>query len=184
VLAQMLPIDHNFDCERFIEFVTKKYSPTDQHILELLRQQSVSDLNEWAIKFRSNPKVFQHKVYLPLLSAFGHMKIQICETNHDQKYGWVFAPSYSKIDYSSVHSESRDLFVFIFPKQNHISAIFTLMPVEINHLHWQLEELPKNHPKRTTILLHIGAYYENEAIQNDKISHLRGSVIKIIVNCK
>jgi len=184
VLAQMLPIDHNFDCERFIEFVTKKYSPTDQHILELLRQQSVSDLNEWAIKFRSNPKVFQHKVYLPLLSAFGHMKIQICETNHDQKYGWVFAPSYSKIDYSSVHSESRDLFVFIFPKQNHISAIFTLMPVEINHLHWQLEELPKNHPKRTTILLHIGAYYENEAIQNDKISHLRGSVTKIIVNCK
>jgi len=176
VLAQMLPIDHNFDCEQFIEFVTKKYSPTDQHILDLLRQQSVSDLNEWAIKFRSNPKVFQHKVYLPLLSAFGHMKIQICETIHDQEKGWVFASSYSMIDYSSVHNESRHLFVFIFPKQNHISAIFTLMPVEINHLHWQLADLSKNHPERIKVLLRIAAYYEDEAIQNDKKCHLRGIV--------
>ena len=80
------------------------------------------------------------------------------------------------IDYSSVHNESRHLFVFIFPKQNHISAIFTLIPVELNQLHLQLADLPKSHPERIKVLLRIAAYYEDEAIQNDKKCHLRGIV--------
>ena len=50
------------------------------------------------------------------------------------------------------------------------------MPVEINHLHWQLADLSKNHPERIKVLLRIAAYYEDEAIQNDKKCHLRGIV--------
>ena len=65
----------------------------------------------------------------------------------------------------------------ILPRHDHISHIFTIVPVEINHLHWQIEELPTNHPLRAEVLLRIAGYYENEARQDDKRTHLAGIVI-------
>ena len=174
MLAHLIRTEHDFDCEAFIRFLLEKYSNTDQLILELLRQQRVSNLSEWAMKFRLNSKVFQHQAYLPLLSAFGHMKIQPCKVVSDKEYGIVFAPSHSVIDYTLGNNEAHNLYVVVLPGQDHISGVFTLVSIEISHLHWGLKDLPDNHPQRAGIVLRIATHYEEEARQNDKQSHLAG----------
>ena len=180
VLAELIPNDYCFDSQGFIEFVLKKYSSKDPHIVALLRQQRISYVAEWAFKFKSNPQIFQHHVYLPFLSAFGNMKIQICQIISDEKYGWVFTASQPEIDYSAGNYEPHHLYVVIAPNENHISAIFTLMPTDLNHLHWALRDLPEKHPERINILLRIAIHYENEAIQHDKKCYLKGNLIEKI----
>jgi hypothetical protein len=177
MLACLVPSEHNFDCEAFIRYLSDKYLSTDQLILELLRQERVSNLSEWSIKFRSNRKVFHHRAYLPLLSAFGNMKIQACDVTSDVKHGVVFATCPPVIDYTSGKYEVHDLFVVVRSGQDHISCIFTVVPIEISHLHWQLKDLPENHPQRAVVLLRIATQYMDEACRSDKQSHLAGNII-------
>jgi hypothetical protein len=180
MLARLVPSAHNFDCETFIQYLSDKYSNADQLILELLRQERVSNLSKWAIKFRSNRKMFHHGAYLPLLSAFGNMKIQPCDVTSDEEYGFVFAPSHSAIDYTSGRSEVHDLFVVVRSGQDHISCVFTVVHIDINHLHWALKDLPENHPQRAVILLRIATHYMDEARHSDKQNHLAGKIIENI----
>jgi hypothetical protein len=177
MLASLVPSEHNFDCETFIQYLSNNYSNADQLILGLLHEECVSNLSEWAIKFRSNPKLFHHRAYLPLLSAFGNMKIQPCDVISDEEYGFVFAPSHPVIDYTSGKNEVHDLFVVVRSGQDHISYVFTVVHIDINHLHWQLKDLPENHPQRAVILLRIATRYMDEARRNDKQSHLAGNII-------
>jgi hypothetical protein len=176
-LARLVPSAHNFDCETFIQYLSNNYSNTDHLILELLRQERVSNLSEWAIKFRSNRKVFHHGAYLPLLSAFGNMKIQPCDVTSDVEYGFVFATSHPVIDYTSGRNEAHDLFVVVRSGQDHISCVFTVELIDISHLHWQLKDLPENHPQRALVLLRIATQYMDEARHSDKQNHLAGKII-------
>ncbi|CAF0841481.1 unnamed protein product [Didymodactylos carnosus] len=172
MLPCLVPGELGFNCEMFIQYVSEKYSSSDQLILELLHQERVSNLSEWAIKFRSNKKIFQHRAYLPLLSAFGNIKIQPCDIIQDEQYGIVFEASHPVIDYVPGRSGLRELFVVVRGEQDHISCLFTLVPIEITHLQWQLNNTPENHPERAVILLRIAEHYMNEAHQNDKQNHL------------
>jgi hypothetical protein len=140
-------------------------------------QERVSNLSEWAIKFRSNRKVFHHGAYLPLLSAFGNMKIQPCDVTSDVEYGFVFATSHPVIDYTSGRNEAHDLFVVVRSGQDHISCVFTVELIDISHLHWQLKDLPENHPQRALVLLRIATQYMDEARHSDKQNHLAGKII-------
>jgi hypothetical protein len=177
MLARLAHNKHNFDSEKFIQFLSDNYSNTDKLILDLLSQERVSNLSEWATKFRSNRKVFYNRAYLPLLSAFGNIKIQPCDVISDAEHKFVFAPSHPIIDYTSVRNEINDLFVVVRSGQAHISCIFTVESIDISHLHWQLQELPNNHPQRALTLLRIATFYMDEARSNDKQSHLAGKII-------
>ncbi len=177
MLARLVPSAHNFECEKFIQYLSEKYLNTDQLILGLLHEERVSNLSEWVIKFRSNRKVFHHRAYLPLLSAFGNMKIQPCDVTSDVEYGFVFAPSHPVIDYTPGRNEVHDLFVVVRSGQAHISCVFNVEVIEISHLHWALKDLPENHPQRAVILLRIATFYMDEARRNDKQNHLAGKII-------
>ncbi|CAF4149326.1 unnamed protein product, partial [Rotaria magnacalcarata] len=171
-IAQIVHREHNFDCEIFIQFVLDKYSNTNEHILELLRHERVSTLREWAEKFRSNRKIFLYHGYLPLISTFGNIKIQPCDIASDVEYGLVYVPSRTLIDYTLGKDEPHNLFLVIRPGEDRIHSLFTVVPIEISHLHWQLKEFPQDYPERAKILLRIAEYYIEEARQNDKRNHL------------
>ena len=168
MMTCLVPCEHNFECEMFIRYLLDNYTNTDQLILELLREECVSNLSQWATKFRSNRKIFHHRAYLPLLSAFGNLKIQPCDVISDVEYGFVFAPSHPIIDYTSGKTQVNELFVVVRSGQDHINCVFTVVDIDINHFHWALEDLPDRHPQRAVILLRIAKFYMDEARQSDK----------------
>jgi hypothetical protein len=105
------------------------------------------------------------------------MRIQPCDIFSDAEHGFVFAPSHPIIDYTSGRNKVHDLYVVVRSGQDRISCVFTLVSVEISHLHFALKDLPDNHPQRSVVLLRIAEHYMDEARSSDKQSHLEGKRI-------
>ncbi|UJR06635.1 hypothetical protein I4U23_010919 [Adineta vaga] len=174
MLAQLIPNKHCLTHEQLIAHMLNKYTSDNELILAILRQEHVSNRSELANQFDSTKNIFKHQAYLPILSSFVNLKIHPCNIIPDTKYGMVFTTSHAVIDYTCGETEVYDLYVVVLPGHDRISHIFTIVPIEINHLHWQMEDTPKNHPLRAEVLLRIAKYYENEARQDDKRNHLAG----------
>ncbi|CAF0848961.1 unnamed protein product [Adineta ricciae] len=177
LLTQLMPNKHGLNHENLIAHMLNKYRNDNELILAFLRQEHVSNLSEWANQSDSTKHIFRHQAYLPILSSFANLKIYPCNVIPDAKYGVVFTTSHAVIDYTSGETEVYDLYVVVLPGHDRISHVFTVVPVEINHLHWQMEDLPRNHPWRAEVLLRIAKHYEDEARQDDKRNHLAGIVM-------
>ena len=70
----------------------------------------------------------------------------------------------------------NELFVVVLPGHDHISCVFTVVDIDITHLHLALKDLPDHHPQRAVILLRIAKFYMDEAGQSDKQNHLAGKI--------
>lgn len=175
MLDYLVPREHHFKCEEFIQFVLKKNPINDERVNALLRKERITELPAWAENFRVNPKIFKHRAYLPLLSEFGNMLIQPCDIQIDRYRGPIFVaiPSSTVIDHTRGENQPKHLFV-VRQSEDHISAVFTTVTVELNQLHSTFDKLHPKDPRRAGMLLEKALYYVNEAQRLDKRNHLTG----------
>ena len=180
MLDYLVPTQHHFECEEFIQFVLKKNPVSDERVNTLLREERVTELSTWGKVFRANPTIFEHRAYLPLLSEFGNMLIQPCDIHIDRRHGPVFVaiPSQTVIDHTTGKSEPKHLFVVVRQNENHISVIFTTVTPDLNELHSKFDQLHPKDPRRAVVLLEKALSYVNEAQRLDKRNHLTGMHIK------
>jgi hypothetical protein len=135
MLDCLIPSEHHFKCDEFIQFVLKKNPTTNERVSALLRRERITELSVWENKFRQNPTVFKHDAYLPLLSEFGNMIIHPCDIQIDSQRGPVFKSSKAIIDHTTGKTEPEHLFIVVRENEDHISAIFTIHTPDLNKLH-------------------------------------------------
>ena len=176
MLDYLVPTEHHFECEKFIQFVLKKNPVSDERVNTLLRKEHVAELLTWEKAFRENPSIFEHCAYLPLLSEFANMLIQPCDIQIDRHRGPVFVaiPSQTVIDHTTGKNEPKHLFVVVRQNEDRISVIFTTVTPDLNELHSKFDKLHRKDPRRAVMLLEKALSYVNEAQRLDKHNHLTG----------